>query len=273
MLAENGSPEGQMRLHARCDLTFDISLPTPFILMLRPRSGAQQSVVRENFTMVPTVPLSEYTDGYGNLCQRLVAPPGIFSLYTDAEVITADGIDRDFGAPFVEIQNLPDSVLSFLLPSRFCESERFGQMATEITAGQPLGYSQVAAIESWIRATISYEFRNSDTQVSAIEVHSRQWGVCRDLSHLGIALCRSLGIPARMVVGYLHGLRPMDLHAWFEAYVGDRWYTFDATQAEKRGGYLVLGYGRDAADVAVFNQFGPAVFPTTQYVSVERLQD
>ena len=94
----------------------------------------------------------------------------------------------------------------------------------------------------------------------------------RDLAHLGIALCRSLSIPARMVVGYLHQLEPMDLHAWFEAYVGDRWYTFDATQGEPRGGYVAVGYGRDAADVAVYNQFGPPVYPITQTVQVERIQ-
>jgi transglutaminase-like putative cysteine protease len=94
-------------------------------------------------------------------------------------------------------------------------------------------------------------------------------GVCRDLAHLGIALCRSLSMPARMVVGYLNGLEPMDLHAWFEAYVAGRWYTFDPTQVELKGGYVAIGYGRDAADVAVYNQFGPAVYPTSQKVGVE----
>ncbi len=262
-----------MRLHTRCDLTFDINVPTPFVLMLRPRSGAQQWVASETYTIVPSIPVSEFTDNYGNLCQRLIAPTGPFSVHTAAEVILADYVDRAKDAPFVEIQNLPDSVLSYLLPSRYCEAERFGQMATEITAGQLLGYNQVAAIEAWLRATIRYEYEGSDIPLSAIEVNARQWGVCRDLAHLGIALCRSLSIPARMVVGYLHGLEPIDLHAWFEAYLAGRWYTFDATQAELKGGYVVLGYGRDAADVAVYNQFGPAVYPATQSISVQRVKD
>ncbi|MGW8195345.1 MAG: transglutaminase domain-containing protein [Desulforhopalus sp.] len=262
-----------MRLQTRCNLTFDISIATPFVLMLRPRSGAQQWVAGEHYTISPTIPVFEFTDGYGNLCQRLVAQPGRFALFTDADVLVADGVDRNCAAPFVEIQNLPDSVLSYLLPSRYCESELFSQMASEITAGQTPGYNQVAAIESWVREKISYEFTSSDSQVSAVGVNLRQWGVCRDLSHLGIALCRSLSIPARMVVGYLYGLEPMDLHAWFEAYVGDRWYTFDPTQNELTGGYVVLGYGRDAADVAVYNQFGPAVYPTSQHVSVERIAE
>ena len=261
-----------MWLRTICDLAFNITAPTPFVLMLRPRSGAQQWVAREEYRLEPSVPVLEFTDDYGNLCQRLIAPTGAFEVYTSAEVMTADFIDQASGAPFIEIQNLPNAVLSYLLPSRYCESDRFHQMASEITAGQMSGYDQVDAIVRWLRDTIHYSPGSSDTLVSAAEVNSRQVGVCRDLAHLGIALCRSISIPARMVVGYLHHLEPMDLHAWFEAYVGGRWYTFDATQAELKGGYVAVGYGRDAADVAVFNQFGPAVYPTAQTVRVERIR-
>lgn len=258
-----------MHLQTSCDLIFDISVPTPFIFMLRPRSGYQQWVEGEKYVFSPTTPVTEFTDNYGNLCQRLVAPAGVFSVFTQAELIVSDGIDKAPGGAFIEIQNLPDAVLSYLLPSRYCDSELFSEMAQEITLGQNLGYDQVVAIESWIRTCIRYELDGSDAPVSASEVNSRQYGVCRDLAHLGIALCRALTIPSRMVVGYLHGLEPMDLHAWFEAYVADRWYTFDPTQKELKGGYVVLGYGRDAADVAVYNQFGPAVFPITKKVAVQ----
>ncbi|MEX1033812.1 MAG: transglutaminase family protein [Cellvibrionaceae bacterium] len=262
-----------MWLHTSCDLTFDIEVPTPFILMLRPRSGAQQWVASEEYKLTPSVAAFEFTDFYGNLCQRLIAPPGRFSIHTAAEVMTADETDRTPGAPFIEIQNLPDAVLNYLLPSRYCESDRFNQMAASITAGQQLGYDQVAAIESWVRNNIRYDVETSDFPISAVEVNMRQSGVCRDLAHLGIALSRGLSIPARMVVGYLNELEPMDLHAWFEAYIGYRWYTFDPTQPELRGGYVALGYGRDAADVAVYNQFGPAVYPAAQTVSVRRIAD
>ena len=261
-----------MLLRTSCDLIFDITVPTPFILMLRPRSGAQQWITREEYRLVPSVPIFEFTDNYGNLCQRLVAPPGAFEVHTVADVMTAGQTDRAPGAPFVEIQNLPDDVLIYLLPSRYCESELFAQMATEITAGQEPGYDQVAAIEAWLRATIRYEPGSSDTPVSAAGVNSRQSGVCRDLSHLGIALCRGLSIPARLAVGYLFGLEPMDMHAWFEAYIAGRWYTFDATQAVLKSGYVTIGYGRDAADVAVYNQFGPPVYPTTQSVNVQLIE-
>ena len=110
-----------------------------------------------------------------------------------------------------------------------------------------------------------------DDYMSAIEVNQRREGVCRDLAHMGIALCRALCIPARMVVGYLHELQPMDLHAWFEAYVGGRWYTFDATQDAPRGGRVTVAYGHDAANVAIFSQFGPALIPTAMQVTVELL--
>lgn len=261
-----------MWLSTSCVLAFEIAVPTPFVLMLRPRSGAQQWIAREAYMLTPSVPVFEFTDGYGNLCQRLTAPVGAFEVATSAEVMTADYVDQALGAPFVEIQDLPDAVLSYLLPSRYCESDRFHQMATTVTLGQRPGYDQVAAIVRWLRNNVGYQPGSSDMPVSAAEVEARRVGVCRDLSHLGIALCRSLSIPARMVVGYLYQLEPMDLHAWFEAYVGGRWYTFDATQAALHGGYVAVGYGRDAADVAIYSQFGPAVYPQAQTVRVERIR-
>lgn len=262
-----------MWLRVSCNLVFDIEIPTPFILMLRPRSGAQQWVAKELYQIEPNIQGYEYTDAYGNLCQRIVAPPGIFSVYTEAEVKTAAFTDVAPNSPFVDIQNLPDGMLNYLLPSRYCESDRFSDLANSITANELPGYNQVSAIEVWLRNTISYIPGSSDYPISAIEVNNKQSGVCRDLAHLGIALCRSLSIPARLVVGYLLDLKPMDMHAWFEAFVGGRWYVFDATQTEKKGGYVAVGYGRDAADVPIFNQFGPSAFPIKQVVSVELIED
>lgn len=262
-----------MWLKISCDLIFDITVPTPFIFMLRPRSGANQWIASQEYKTTPSVPVQEFTDISGNLSQRLMAPPGTFTIHTSAEVLTAEHIDEAPGAHFVEIQNLPDSVLIYLLPSRYCESDQFTQMATEITANELLGYNQVRAITLWLREQIRFEPENSEALLSAVEINTRRSGVCRDFSHLGIAMCRSLSIPARMVVGYLHGLEPMDLHAWFEAYVGDRWYSFDATQAGARGGYVAIGYGRDAADVAIYNQFGPALYPRSQNINVSKIED
>ena len=261
-----------MWLATSCDFEFEITVPTPFILMLRPRSGAQQWISREEYKLTPSIAVTEFTDYYGNLCQRLVAPPGHFAIHTAAEVMTTDIVDRAPRAPFVDIDFLPNEVLIFLLPSRYCESESFNQMAVEITEGKLLGYDQVEAIEDWLRERISYVPGSSDNPISAVEVNQKQTGVCRDLAHLGIALCRAISIPARLVVGYNYGLVPMDMHAWFEAFVGGRWYAFDATQEKITAGYVAIGFGRDAADVAVYNQFGPSVYPISQVVTVELLE-
>lgn len=245
-----------MRLSAGCKLSFEATIPTPVIFMLRPRSGYGQWVIREEYLLQPSVPVIEYTDSYGNLCQRLVVPPGSFQVQSTAVVETAEAIDVNFNAGYVSVENVPEPVLQFLLPSRYCQSDQVGELAKEIVGDASPGYEQVDTICQWIQANINYRYGTSDASTSALDTAKNRVGVCRDFAHLGMALCRSLNIPARMVVGYLYQLDPMDLHAWFEAYVGDRWYTFDATQPEARGNRITIAYGRDAADVALSTQFG-----------------
>lgn len=260
-----------MWLRASCLLEFDFPVATPFLLMLRPRSGTQQWIAREEYLLSPSVPAVEFTDPFGNLCQRLVGPSGPFSIRTTADIESAEESDAAPGAPFVEVQDLPDSTLPFLLPSRYCESDRFAEMASKIVAGHWAGYDQCQAIVDYIRTTIQYAPGAGQQIISACEVNENSQAVCRDMAHLGIALCRALSIPARMVVGYLATLQPMDLHAWFEAYVGGRWYTFDPTQQSLHGGRVAIAYGRDAADVAVYTQFGDPVELLRMEVRVEQL--
>jgi len=145
------------------------------------------------------------------------------------------------------------------------------QMAPSLVVGRAAGYDQCLAIVNYIRQTVQYVPGSGQQIISAAEVNERSQAVCRDMAHLGIALCRALSIPARMVVGYLATLEPMDLHAWFEAYVGGRWYTFDPTQANLQGARVAIAYGRDAADVAIYTQFGDPVTLLQMGVSVERL--
>lgn len=259
-----------MWLHASCSLEFNIPVATPFILMLRPRSGRQQWIEREQYVLSPSVTVVEFTDPYGNLCQRLVAPAGFFSINTSVEIECAENFDMAPGAPFIEVQNLPDETLPFLLPSRFCESDRFTQMAQSLVAGIHSGYDQCTAIVDYIRRTLEYTPGAGQEIISATEVNQKSQAVCRDMAHLGIACCRALSIPARMVVGYLETLEPMDLHAWFEAYVGGRWYTFDPTQNNPQGGRVAIAYGRDATDVAVYTQFGMPVELIRMDIKVER---
>ena len=171
----------------------------------------------------------------------------------------------------MEVQSLPEDVLPFLLPSRYCESDCFYQMANELTAGYLPGWDQVGAIVDYVAGAVRFTPGSGAALRSAREVNQSREGVCRDLTHLSIALTRALSIPARMVVGYLETLNPMDLHAWFEAFVGGRWYTFDPTQADLDGCRVAIAYGRDAADVAIFTQFGDPVPLTMMEVRVQRM--
>lgn len=262
-----------MKLRVSCNLHFQMDEATALILMLRPFRGVQQYVTREVYTIRPGIPVIESTDSHGNSCQRLLAPPGQFFIHTSAEVIVAGSVEVTPGAYFLEIQHLPNDVLPYLLPSRYCESDRFGELARHLVTDALPGYDQVCKIVDWVRHSIQYIPGSSDSALSAIEVYSRNHGVCRDLAHVGIALCRSISIPARIVAGYLNNLQPMDLHAWFEAYVGGRWHTFDPTQSDLRGGRVIIAFGRDAADVSVFHQFGSGCLLNSMDVRVDLLDN
>jgi transglutaminase-like putative cysteine protease len=245
-----------MRLSAGCRLSFEVEEATPTIFILRPHSHLEQQILSEDYSLEPQGKVHSYTDRYGNLCDRLVIPAGTFHLTTQVEAETLDAVAVEPEAGFVSIENLPDEHLEFLLPSRYCQSDLLGDLASQIVGDQPMGYAQVNAIRNWIHTNITYQYGTSQSSTSAMDTVQSRAGVCRDFTHLGISLCRSLNIPARMVSGYLYQLQPMDLHAWFEAYVGDHWYVFDATQKEMTGNRIAIAYGRDAADVALLTNFG-----------------
>jgi transglutaminase-like putative cysteine protease len=256
-----------MILDASCQLEYLTTEEVPTIFMLRPRSGWAQWIMREEFSITPQVPVIELTDVYGNLCQRIVMPPGHFQLSVHYRALVSDVVDEDLNAPIMLVQNLPTELLHFLLPSRYCQSDEITSLARSIVGDSWPDYRQVAMVRSWVRQNLSYEAGSSNSFTTALETLNTRRGVCRDFAHLGIALCRALGIPARMVVGFLYELNPMDLHAWFEAYIGGRWFTFDATQQVTRGNRIVLAYGRDAADVALATMFGNFTLQN-MYVSV-----
>jgi transglutaminase-like putative cysteine protease len=245
-----------MRLTATCDMTLEATEPCPTVGMLRPRSGLAQWLASESYRFDPPVHTTEYVDPYGNLCQRFVVPQGQMRIQVALTVETEDTIAVEPSAQMTLVQHLPDDALQFLLQSRYCPSDKMEAKAREITTGIAPGYPEVEAIRSWIHQNIKYQYGVSNATTDALDTIHAGAGVCRDYSHVGIALCRSLRIPARMVVGYLYQLDPMDLHAWFEAFIGGRWYTFDATQPEPRGGRIVVAYGRDAADVAFISNYG-----------------
>ena len=238
---------------------------------LRPRSGPNQWVSREEYHLSPWVEVSEMIDAFGNLSQRLEAPVGEFRVSTSAEAIVQHKAQLPEGSSFVEVPDLPHDVLVYLLPSRYCESDRFGDMASEIVGESKPGYAQVVSITDWVRINVNNIAGSSTYPVSAIEVNERREGVCRDLAQISIALCRAVCIPARLVVGYMHALEPMDIHAWFEVFLGNRWYTFDPTTVDGGGPRIAIARGRDSTDVAIYNQFGPLLLPNDISVTVDEL--
>ncbi|MDM0015651.1 transglutaminase family protein [Variovorax sp. J22P168] len=246
-----------MRLHAVCKMTVQAAEDCPLVAMMRPRSGEAQWMVSEIYELRPWVPTTEYMDPYGNLCQRFTVPKGEMRIEVSMVMETEDVIAVEPSAGLVPVESLPSDVLIYLLQSRYCPSDKMEDKAREIAGDATPGYAQVEAVRAWIHDNLEYKYGVSDGSTDALDSLALGAGVCRDFAHIGCAICRALHIPARMVVGYLHELDPMDMHAWFEAFVGGRWYTFDATQSQPRGGRIVVGYGRDAADVAFLSNYGP----------------
>ncbi len=246
-----------MILDATCQLQYQTTEDVPTIFRLRPRSGWAQWIMKEEFHIHPQVPVMEFPDLFGNLCQRVIMPPGDFFVSVQYRALVPDTVDADEYAPQMLAQNIPSDILHYLLPSRYCQSDQLTELANSIIGSSNPNYFQIEMIRRWIHQEIRYVIGSSDTSTSALDTAQTRCGVCRDLAHLGIALCRAINVPARMVVGFLHELQPMDLHAWFEAYIGGRWYTFDATTYKTLGNRIVIAYGRDAADVALSSMFGP----------------
>lgn len=263
-----------MKMKGRSVFIYDVYAPTTITTLLRPKHQKGQSIIKEAFTIEPSVPFSEFTDFYGNASQRTVLPVGQVVITSEiiAEV-NPTKVVPDPAPPFTLVSDLPDEVMHYILPSRYCQSDLYeiNMLALEIAGHLPPGYGQVEAIRSWIHQHITYQYGVTDASTTALDLARNRVGVCRDFTHLAIALCRNLCIPTRMTVGYLDKLKDMDLHAWFEVYIGGEWYTFDAVQ-EKTAGYRIeLAHGRDAADVAMITQYGNAVLQSLQ-VEVELME-
>ncbi|MGI4777722.1 MAG: transglutaminase-like domain-containing protein [Janthinobacterium lividum] len=246
-----------MKLKANCTMTVKVSEDCPVIAMLRPRSGMAQWMISERYELTPWVRTTEYVDNYGNLGQRLTIPQGEMKIEVEMVMETEQHIRVNPGAPPTPVNLLPDDALLYLLQSRYSPSDKMEAKAREIVGDAAPGYDQVEAIRAWIHANLEYRYGVSNGTTDALDTLGHGAGVCRDFSHVGVGFTRALKIPARMVVGYLYKLDPMDMHAWFEAFIDGRWYTFDATQSRPRGGRIVVAYGRDAADVAFVSNYGP----------------
>jgi transglutaminase-like putative cysteine protease len=268
-----------MRIQTGFQIVYDCPAPTPMVLMLSvhpSRLGDLETpdVLRAD----PPLPLTQYLDGFGNLCTRLLAPAGTLTL-------SADFVVRDSGladeqapdAPQHEIDDLPDEAILFLLGSRYCETDRLSDTAWSLFQGAPPGWARVQAICDFVHNHIAFDYGSARSTRTAYDAWIERVGVCRDYAHLAITFCRCMNIPARYCTGYLGdiGVPPrdvMDFSAWFEVYLGGRWYVFDARNNTPRIGRVLMARGRDAVDVALATTFGTAWLVSFEVISVEVLQ-
>jgi transglutaminase-like putative cysteine protease len=255
-----------MRIRVGCRLVYESSWPTPAALQVQPRSEGTTRVLEAAWSLEPSGSTHDYLDLYGNTCTRLIIPQGTQEISYDA-VVEIDGL-VDVAAPdsiSPPVEQLPDDVLHFTLPSRYCLSDELADAAWSLFGGIAPGWGRVQAICNWVHKNISFAYGSSTPRTTAVDIYNQRVGVCRDFAHLAVTFCRALNIPARYVFGYLPdiGVPPpypaMDFCAWIEAYVGDRWYTFDPRNNTPRIGHIVIGRGRDALDVAMVTSYGPAM--------------
>ena len=254
-----------MEFRAGYELQYDFPQPTPAILALNVHFTRVSDLVTPDHIVVnPSVPISGYRDSFGNWCSRLVAPAGRL-------LISADFVIRDSGLPDpvtsdawqVPVEDLSEEVLVFLLASRFCESDRLLDLAWTLFGSATPGWGRVQAICDFVHDRIVFGYEHARVTRTASEAYQECRGVCRDYAHLAIAFCRALNIPARYCTGYLSDVGtpkpypPGDFAAWFEAYLGGHWVTFDPRNNAPRVGRFLMARGRDAADVAIVTTFGP----------------
>jgi transglutaminase-like putative cysteine protease len=253
-----------MKIRVGCDLTYEFAAPTPMVLMLNVHpSRTADMLVPDPIRVAPLHPLSIYTDMFGNTCCRLIAPAGDLRIVTDT--VVADSGLPDAIAPDARqyaVADLPHDALMFLMASRYCETDRLSDIAWSHFGKTREGWARVQAIVDFVHNHIEFDYLQARATRSAFDVYQERVGVCRDYAHLAVAFCRAMNIPARYCTGYLGDIgvpldpAPMDYSAWFEVYLGGRWYTFDARHNVPRIGRIVIARGRDAADVAISTTFG-----------------
>ncbi|WP_207461115.1 transglutaminase family protein [Azospirillum sp. SYSU D00513] len=255
-----------MHIRVGCEMIYDCPQPTPMVLMLNVHYTRASNLITPDFVVTdPPVPVVGYRDSYGNWCSRIVAPAGRIRISTNA--LLYDTGEPDPVVPTARqtpVQNLPSDVLLFLMGSRYCETDRLSQTAWDLFGRTPEGWGRVQAICDFVHNHITFGYEHARPTKTAHDAFVEGKGVCRDYAHLAVAFCRCMNIPARYCTGYIGDIgvpvseSPMDFAGWFEAYLDGRWYSFDPRNLVPRIGRILMGQGRDAADVPLTNSFGPA---------------
>jgi transglutaminase-like putative cysteine protease len=253
-----------MHIRYGFDIEVELFQPTTLVTMMDVHSSRVDVVQQSRFQTGDAVPVETLRDAYGNVIRRLTAGPGTIPLRLNG-VIADNGMEDEIApaAPAVPLSELPAETLPFLMASRYCETDLLSNFAWSRFGGIEGGWAKVQAVCDFVHDRLAFSYPNARETRTAAQALEEGSGVCRDFAHLAVTLCRCLNIPARFCNGYLGDIgfppdpAPMDFNAWFEAYVGGRWYTFDARHNQPRIGRILISRGRDAADVAMITSFGP----------------
>jgi transglutaminase-like putative cysteine protease len=256
-----------LTIHVGCQFDYNAQDDVPAIVLVRPSGFDGVRLINETWMTTPPVPYHDYVDIYDNVCRRLTLPAGLATIYYDARVeapFAAEDVNP--AARQTPVEELPDDVIVYTLPSRFCLSDELYERALEMFGGTEPGWNRVQAIVQFVHDHVKFGYQFAAPTRSSSDVLAQATGVCRDFTHLGIALCRAMSIPARYVFGYIPDIdvpvseAPMDFCAWFEAYLDGRWWTFDPRNNQRRRGRVIIARGRDAADVPMVTTYGNAAF-------------
>src|SRR5581483_4666716 len=246
------------------DMQFESVGEVPIVTLLNVHPSREKDLREpDELSTDPLINVESYLDTFGNRACRLLAPPGKIRLQ-NSTLIEDSGLPDEKGvdAPQIPVEKLPYDVLPYLMNSRYCEVDLLSSTAAELFWEAPPGWAKVQAVCDWVHAKVTFGYEFSSPIRTALGVYTERVGVCRDFQHLAITFCRALNIPARYATGYLGDIGvpispcPMDFSAWFEVYLGNRWWTFDARHNRPRIGRILMARGRDAADVALTTSFG-----------------
>jgi transglutaminase-like putative cysteine protease len=255
-----------LKIRAGFDIAFNCAKDVPMLLMLTVHPSRRSDLLSsDKIEFSPKVQARGFQDAFGNICTRLVAPTGLFEIRSD--FIVAVSGQPDLVVPDAKqwpVETLPDDALTYLLGSRYCDTQKLADRAWSLFGKIQGGWRRAQAICQYVHDRIQFGYHHARDDRTAWEGHEERIGVCRDFAHLAIALCRCMNIPARYCTGYLGDIgvppdpAPMDFNAWFEVFLGGHWYVLDARHNRPRIGRIVIARGRDAADVAISTTFGPA---------------
>ena len=270
-----------MKIRLGYDITMTHPQYTPMTLLLNVHQARASDILEPDLLVTePAVPYTQFRDSFGNLTTRLIAPPGQIRFHTNALIADPGTYDvADPNAIQHDVSTLPDECLQFLLGSRYCETDRLMDVAWGNFNTPDNGWGRVQKIVDFVHNHITFGYQYARKSRTAWEAYQERVGVCRDFAHLSVALCRAINIPARYCTGYLGDIgvprdpAPMDFSAWFEAYIGGHWHTFDARHNSPRVGRVLIARGRDALDTAISTVYGPSVLNSFNVITDEALAE